>query len=139
MKPLYACKIVREQYGISPDDINNELRAIRRICTTGHKNIVQVFAEWRERLNVGSCCFIVMELCDHNFEQHLDECHRRRYTVFDWWFHNRKGIFSMELELDILSGLVFIHSMNEVHRDLKPANGTLTPLSLPFLPVLMSR
>lgn len=85
-----------------------------------------------ERLNEGSYCFIVMELCNNNFEQHLDECHRRQYTIWDWWFYNKKGIFSMELELDILSGLVFIHSMNEVHRDLKPANGTLTRYPFPF-------
>ena len=46
-------------------------------------------------------------------------------TLWDWWFFRGKGLFSMELEVDMLSGLVFIHAMNEIHRDLKPANGTL--------------
>jgi len=124
IKPQYACKVIREQDGVTPQDIDNELRAIRRICTTAHKNIVQVYVDWREVMNGVRCCFIVMELCSHNFEEHLNRC-RQENTIWDWWFFRGKGLFSMELEVDMLSGLVFIHAMNEIHRDLKPANGTL--------------
>lgn len=131
MKALYACKVVREQYGITSDDINNELRAIRRICTTGHNNIVQVYADWREHINGVSCCLIVMELCLYNFEEHLNDCKTRIQNPWNWWFFRGTGLFSMELELDLLVGLIFIHSMNEVHRDLKPANSIPDFLILP--------
>ena len=64
-----------------------------------------------------------MELCRYNFEHHLNTCHKSKETIQDWWFYRETGLFSMELELDIMSGLLFIHGMNEIHRDLKPANG----------------
>ena len=128
MKPPLACKIIREQFGISGEDIENEIRAIRRICTTKHENIVQVFSDWREQLDGVRTCLIVMELCEKNFENHLNRCHQD-YEFWDWWFYRSTGLFDMKLELDLLDGLVFIHSMDEIHRDLKPTNG-MTLLSV---------
>ena len=133
MKPQYACKIIREQHGITPKDIDNELRAIRRICTTGHENIVQVYADWRETVNGVPSCYIVMELCGPNLEEYLNGCRREEYTIWDWWFNPGFGYFSMDGQVDMVSGLVFIHSMNEIHRDLKPANCTLPFDTLLFL------
>lgn len=67
-----------------------------------------------------------MELCSGNFEDHLNRCRGKNNADFwNWWFYGGDGLFSMELELDIVDGLVFIHSMNQIHRDVKPANGTL--------------
>jgi len=39
-------------------------------------------------------------------------------------------LFDMKLELDMMSGLVFIHGVDEKHRDLKPANGKSSSLIL---------
>jgi serine/threonine protein kinase len=43
-----------------------------------------------------------------------------------WWFGRPEGV-DMRLELEILNGLAYIHSLNEIHRDLKPQN-SISPL-----------
>jgi len=60
-----------------------------------------------------------MELMDMNYETYLDGwCEKMDF--WDSWFHDKPDHTQM---LGILSGLQFIHSLDQVHRDLKPANG----------------
>jgi serine/threonine protein kinase len=73
-----------------------------------------------------SCCFIVMELCFDNYETWLNQ--RLPKEKPGLTSGNKSGIgkevgLHLSEVMDILSGLQFIHGMNEIHRDLKPANG----------------
>lgn len=73
-----------------------------------------------------------MELCSKNYESHLNMCYER-YDLWDWWFPYEPGgrrLLDLILELDIIEGLVFIHSMNGTHRNLTPTNGILFPLDI---------
>lgn len=63
------------------EDIDNEIRAIRRICTTGSEFVVQVYADWQEVVNGISTYFVVMELCACNLGTYLD----RYVDNCDFW------------------------------------------------------
>lgn len=56
---------------------------------------------------------------DINYETYLDQwC--SHVDFWEDWFHEITTDINI---IDILSGLQFIHNLNQVHRDLKPANG----------------
>lgn len=103
-------------------DIQNELDSIRRTCTSGHPNIVQVYSYFTE-IGRDQCltAYVVMELCSMNYAQHLKIISQANHPPGYWWFGRPEGV-DMRLELEILKGLCYIHSLNEIHRDLKPQN-----------------
>ena len=113
--------------GISEDDIQNEMRAIGKLCQieNTHRNIVSV-------LNYGPLTpflyFIDMELCDLNLYQWI-------YEKWDGITANELPFVTTELSpearldqvwdimKDITQGVAFIHAAHEIHRDMKPSNG----------------
>ena len=109
---------------MTTEDIANEVRAVRRVCTTGHRNIVQIYADWEETTSIEHrrCWCIVMELCSWSFESFLDH-EAANVTFWEDWFGNMNPL-ALNSKLQILEGVSFIHSLDEIHRDLKPANGT---------------
>ena len=109
---------------MTTEDVKGEVRAIRRICTTGHPNIVQVYSDWEEmwKGDLSLSCFIVMERCDYNFEALLNNEHESVDFWSDWFCDSQ--FVDLKTKLQILEGIIFIHGMNEIHRDLKPANST---------------
>lgn len=101
-------------------DIYTELNSIRRTCTSGHPNIVQVHSDWIEAGRDGiPTAHVVMELCTMNYAEYLKNL--KINPPGYWWFGRPEGV-DMRLELEILRGLAYIHNLNEIHRDLKPQN-----------------
>jgi serine/threonine protein kinase len=98
------------------------MRAVVSLCMSHdpHKNIITVFQcgcltpPWY---------YIDMELCEYNLEVWI---FRRMEEV-----ENKPGLSAeqsritqiWEIMLDIIRGIMYIHSQKQIHRDLKPRNG----------------
>lgn len=107
------------------EHIENELRAVEKLCKPGtHKNIVAVVRYGRFP---PSYYFIDMELCDINLECWIE---RRWSTVHEKTLPYMTADFPPRMRMsqiwdimeDVLNGVAFIHSRQEIHRDLKPRN-----------------
>jgi serine/threonine protein kinase len=125
---IFARKLVRPITGQVDDAafkvVENEVRAIQKLCNGSHQNIIHVLRHGRLRPNQ-ALYFIDMEYCDANLD----------YYVQGKWVHSDMLNWSEASQeqrveygvsgiiIPILSGLIFIHSHDEVHRDLNPRNG----------------
>jgi serine/threonine protein kinase len=110
-------------FHVTPNEIQNETRAIKKLCT-GHPHIVDVLDDGD--LPNSPFYFIDMELCSLNLHEYiygnpgssllqvagLMKSAPSSRKVTEIWYIMRQ----------IASGLAFIHSHREVHRDLKPQN-----------------
>lgn len=125
---LFARKVIRPFAGIVTNiDLENEVRAIKRLCKTRHPNIVQVF-EYGKLKEDGMFFFIDMELCQTSLEAFLRG--GVEVTGGSWKTICRDDKAMVETSYiilqHILNGLFYIHALGEVHRDLSPHNG-MTP------------
>jgi len=125
----FARKIILPFGHMSESDVRNELRAIDKLCRSGHPNIVQVI-DHGLLLPGMSFSYIDMELCDCSLEAYLNGVNVT--SLRNWGSILRSGpdpesIGSCVVDIlwDILNGLLFIHAHNEAHRDLCPSNGRL--------------
>lgn len=114
--------------GITKEDIDNELRAIDKLCKTGHPSVVEVF-EYGQLQPDSSFYCIDMELCDFTLEEYI---HGKEVPQLQSLESIRSdklfGVHGLQayvfgIAMEILNGLIFIHRHNEVHRDLSPQNG----------------
>ena len=123
----FARKTIRAFVGnVSEEDIRNEARAIAKLCITSHDNIISVLGH--DRLSPTSVIyFIDMELCSINLEEYIQGTKVGVRGLIDWNTACNEGqqqflLFAIMQQL--LSGLAFIHGLDEVHRDLTPQNST---------------
>jgi serine/threonine protein kinase len=102
---------------VNEKDIENEVRAVKRLCMeNSHKNVITVMKHgWllSSDDSISSLYYIDMELCDENLDRYMKRA--------------RDGLGLGQLEiwdimLQITKGVAFIHGLDEVHRDLKPKN-----------------
>ena len=117
--------MVRLFGGVTTEDIENEARAISKLCGPGTSpHIVEVIKHgWLPRDK--SCYFIDMELCSKTLEQEILE---RKHTK-PW--HTALAVrptatmqeWILPVATDLAPGLAYIHRAGAVHRDLKPRNG----------------
>ena len=108
---------------VTKDDVDNEVRAIRKLCQNQHPNVVQVFDYGQ--LNPDSMIhFIDMELCDISLANYLLG---QELSGFASWTTIREQdeipTHAYNILQQILNGLLYIHCLEEVHRDLSPQNG----------------
>ena len=119
---------------ISDEDIENEVDAIKQMCTTRHGNIVQILRhDW---FKSGEIYFIDMELCTLSLHDYI--YHTQEYSQHATALSNDHHAFVFEdssphLKLiniwtiigHVAHGLEFIHERHYVHRDLKPLNSNM--------------
>jgi serine/threonine protein kinase len=109
---------------VSSTDIENEVRAITKLCGhDAHPNIVEVLRLGRL---VGSpYYFIDMELCDMNLENYIYSNSPKQESLPHFVKTAPSSVKASQIwniMRQIASGVAFIHSHDEVHRDLKPRN-----------------
>jgi serine/threonine protein kinase len=117
---VFVRKILRISPDVETADIENEIRAIKKLCSTGHQNIVQVhsYGAFSEPFHT-SDYYIDMEYCDKTLDKYIRDLKTASSPV------PTNQIFKDGVKIckDITKGLVFIHLKKEVHRDIKPQNG----------------
>jgi serine/threonine protein kinase len=123
---IFARKIIRLWGDLTEDDVNNEMRAVDKLCRTNdtHPNIVTVFDYGRISQFI---YFIDMELCDLNLERWIyrswDENAAKKMPFLTTELPSRARVGQVwDIMEDITCAVAFIHSKLEIHRDLKPAN-----------------
>jgi serine/threonine protein kinase len=116
---FFARKIIR----LDDEGIENEIRTMKQLCTTGHENIVQVYQQ--DVLRLTTFYFIDMELCDINLDEYL-QGRRDLHSLFEWKIAEGHGPFlTYTILQEILAGLIFIHDSEDAHMNLHPRNGNL--------------
>jgi serine/threonine protein kinase len=102
--------------------VDNEVRAIGKLCHGGHKHIILRVANFPDH----SYAYIDMEICDFNLEA---------FNKSNWNSIQKTcpilqapGCLSLDIlniMKQIANGLTYIHSRGEIHRELKPRNSFL--------------
>jgi serine/threonine protein kinase len=120
--------VIRVFVGISQKDVENEVRAVNKLCKSRHPNIVQVFQLGKLKTD-GAFYFIDMELCAFTLDKYIQGAD---VPFLDNWKDINRRVSEGELPTqlytitdNLLDGLIFIHEHGEVHRDLSPHNGTI--------------
>jgi serine/threonine protein kinase len=116
--------LIRPWAGIRQAEIDNEVRAINRLCKSNHPNIVQVLNFGRLKPD-GAFYFIDMELCEISLENYIQGGPIN--GLIDWntvRIRNEVHEHTYKIMQQVLNGVIYIHCCNEVHRDLSPNNGT---------------
>lgn len=125
---LTARKLIRLFGGVTTEDIENEARAISKLCSPGtSRYIVQVKKHgWLPRDK--SCYFIDMELCSKSLEQEILDKRSAKHFAIEDWRDPYDGVTMLKWMLNVAKavacGLAHLHTQGAVHRDLKPRNGT---------------
>ncbi|KAK2955661.1 putative CAMK family protein kinase [Blattamonas nauphoetae] len=94
----------------SEADFNKNEHEISKLQHNQHENVVQLV----EVIEEGTAHFVVLELCSCSLADRISEA-RKLGTMID-----RVTVF--RILQDVLAGLGFLHSRNEVYGDLKPSN-----------------
>lgn len=119
---MFARKIIPLFEPDSPS-VQNEIRAIRKLCNNTHKNVVNVFEVGRFRFHDNQYAFIDMQLCDLDLDQYMKSARVVNLVHEDttWQFRLRE-LQICNIMRQISLGIAFIHGKKEVHRDIKPKN-----------------
>ena len=116
----FARKIFRLFANICQQDIENEVRALNKLCKNQYTNLVQVLDSGQVKKD-GALYFIDIELRDITLDSYL-YCGSIS-GLPDWKdIHDRGKVqaYVDSILQHIVNGLVYIHCLREVHRNLSP-------------------
>ena len=111
------------------EDVQNEVRAVLKLCAPGtHENIVVVLRHGT--LFNSPYYFFDMQLCDFNLEsysqrlwKHIHDESTGMTSRGNISYYNTRLLDVWIIMRQIANGVAFIHGLDEIHRDLKPRNG----------------
>src|SRR5277367_1789996 len=110
----FARKVIPLRRGADAKDIENEMRAVNKLCKSGHANIVQVVEFGSLKLD-SVWHFIDMELCDFTLANYADG---EDVPLLPNWKKVKENDFFhssiCNINRQIIEGLVFIHHHREV-------------------------
>jgi serine/threonine protein kinase len=132
--------LIRLFAAIAEADVKNEIEAIEKLCSRGHRNIVEVLGHFA--LPNPLYYAIDMELCEITLGDFIEG---ERNLVQEAWKETLEGydcaneptrrwLGISQILLEITKGLSFIHESGYVHRDSKPSNG-----AFPMRTILMGQ
>lgn len=113
---------MRQMGGVTREDIDNEARAIAKLCAgTNTNTIVKVFANgWLP--HHPTIYYIDMEYCEDTLERYIDRIPQKLFDT-----QGTTSTLSCDQILQVISishqiarGLKYIHENGSVHRDLDP-------------------
>ena len=130
-KDVFARKLLLAGRQLPPEEIQNEIRAVRKVCSGANTpgNIVKVLGHGT--LPVSRHVYIDLELCEFNLEWYTRErlwrpTRKERSKTSDDGFPQldlmERVRFIWIIMWQVAKGLEFIHGLKEIHRDLKPRN-----------------
>jgi serine/threonine protein kinase len=136
---VFARKLLLAGRQLHPKEIQNEIRAVLKVCCgeTPHPNIVKVLRHGT--LPITRHVYLDLELCEFNLEwyikkrlwkptgEELSETGSSRLPQLELLTRAR---YIWVIMMQVASGLEFIHGLKEVHRDLKPRNGRTGNIAL---------
>ena len=111
---------------ITEKDIEQEARAVNKLCMTPHENIIKIYQHGRFSPESPNYYFD-MELCDITLEEYIYGRKTGVRGLVDWETAHKEGqheFLVIAIMQELLRGLAFIHEQDEVHRDMTPQNGT---------------
>ena len=95
-------------------DITNELRALEKICTKAHPNVIEVFQHnW---LLPQSMYYIDMELCDLSLYDFIHQKTPLGEPESSAYFTIGDSVQIWNVMSQIASGLEYVHSQGQVQR-----------------------
>jgi serine/threonine protein kinase len=122
---------VRPFAGITTSDIANEARVISKLCNhSTSTNIVEITEHGWFTGTFPTYYFIDMEFCSKNLDDHIKLQAQNSCLPIHYYNIGRRRLFFLSIMeiffnqgMEIIRGLLSLHSLGEVHRDLKPQNG----------------
>lgn len=107
---------------------------MNKLCGGSHQNLISVLEHGR--IGNSAFYFIDMELCDINLEEYIQGTKTGIRGLLDWdkaLEEGQRHFLIVAIMQQLLGGLAFIHSHDEVHRDLVPQNSIIRFKSLKLI------